>query len=54
MFLSFTKESFEVMKNRIGLNPKIFETPKIESIDIDDKEDWSLAEAVASYYQTQN
>ena len=53
-FYFFTKESFKLTKNRIGLNPNIFETPKIESIDIDDKEDWSLAEAVASYNKTQN
>lgn len=42
----FSKESFQLTKNRIGLNPKIFLTPRIESIDIDDQFDWDIAEVI--------
>tara|TARA_B100000287_G_C20674092_1_gene794560 strand:+ start:1153 stop:1809 length:657 start_codon:yes stop_codon:yes gene_type:complete len=46
----FTKESFFKNLNRIGENPIFFETSKIESIDIDNKEDWDLAEIIAKKY----
>ena len=46
----FTKESFFRTKARIGLNPMMFETKKMESIDIDTPEDWELAHAIASSY----
>ena len=42
----FSKESFKATDARIGLNPVLFETPKMESIDIDEPEDWDLAERV--------
>lgn len=43
-FYLFTKESFLRRYNRIGDNPYMYETPKIESIDIDTPEDWGIAE----------
>ena len=43
----FSKESFNSSNARIGTNPLIFETPKIESIDIDTHDDWDLAHALA-------
>lgn len=45
----FTQESFQNNNRRIGSNPRMIQSKKIESIDIDDSEDWILAEAVASY-----
>ena len=44
----FTKSSFLKSGARIGQNPILFETPRFESIDIDDPEDWDLAELIAS------
>ena len=44
----FTKSSFQESGARIGQNPILFETPRFESIDIDDPEDWDLAELIAS------
>lgn len=44
----FSKQSFSSTDARIGANPFLFEIPKLESIDIDDIEDWYLAEALAS------
>ncbi|MDB9697944.1 acylneuraminate cytidylyltransferase family protein [Planktomarina temperata] len=43
----FTKPSFARTKSRIGMNPMLFEIPKLEAIDIDEPEDWVLAEAIA-------
>ena len=43
----FTKESFKKSQNRIGLNPAIRVTPKLESIDIDFPEQWQIAEIIA-------
>lgn len=43
----FTRQSFAATGARIGKKPLIFETPKIESIDLDEPEDWYLAESVA-------
>lgn len=46
-FFIFTKESFEESnKQRIGVNPEMFEIDKIEAIDIDTMEDFILAEAI--------
>ena len=45
----FTAESFAAAKARIGLKPIMFETPRLESVDIDDRTDWQLAEAIAQY-----
>jgi len=43
----FSRESFESTSARIGRHPILFETPKLESLDIDTEEDWRLVEAVA-------
>ena len=44
-FYIFSKKSFEKAgKKRIGLRPQIFEVNKLEAIDIDDPEDFILAE----------
>ncbi|MBD2664820.1 acylneuraminate cytidylyltransferase family protein [Richelia sinica FACHB-800] len=45
----FTKESFQSTQARIGKKPLMFETPRLESIDIDDQDSWNLAEAVAKH-----
>ena len=44
-FYIFSKESFKNSDNkRIGLKPKIFEVNKLEAVDIDEPEDFILAE----------
>lgn len=43
----FSRGSFRGANARIGLKPVMFETPRRESIDIDDAEGWELAEMVA-------
>lgn len=43
----FTRDSFLQTNARIGAKPLMFETPRLESIDIDEPEDWRLAEALA-------
>jgi CMP-N-acetylneuraminic acid synthetase len=45
----FTRESFAATQARIGRKPILFETPKLESIDIDNQEDWDMALIAASY-----
>jgi CMP-N-acetylneuraminic acid synthetase len=46
-FYIFTKESFKRnCDKRIGKNPKFFEIDKIEAIDIDEKQDFIIAEAL--------
>ncbi len=45
----FTQESFAAHKARIGAHPLMFVTPKMESVDIDEPEDWMMAEALANY-----
>ncbi|MCF7894494.1 MAG: acylneuraminate cytidylyltransferase family protein [Candidatus Omnitrophica bacterium] len=47
-------ENFNKMKNRVGVNPKFIEVPKLESIDIDEKEDFLLAEAFMDYIRKNN
>ena len=42
----FSKESFLKTNNRIGENPILFNTPKKESIDIDNKDDWEFASLI--------
>jgi CMP-N-acetylneuraminic acid synthetase len=44
-----SSENFKKIKNRVGVNPKFIEVPKLESIDIDEKEDFLLAEALMAY-----
>ena len=44
-FYIFSKESFENSnKKRIGVKPQIFEVNKLEAVDIDEPEDFKLAE----------
>lgn len=50
----FTKDSFYKKYARIGAKPLLFETPKIESIDIDDNEDWLIAESLIEYFSSHN
>ena len=47
----FTKESFAIRRQRIGVNPKMFPTPPIESTDIDDEITFKLAEILSLYAQ---
>jgi len=42
----FTKNSFKTTSARIGKKPILFETPPLESVDIDEVEDWFMAEAL--------
>lgn len=42
----FTASSFAATQARIGSAPLMFETPRTESIDIDEPEDWRLAESL--------
>jgi CMP-N-acetylneuraminic acid synthetase len=51
---TFCATSFAATNARIGRNPVLFETPQMESIDIDTPEDWFLAEAVALHQQREN
>jgi CMP-N-acetylneuraminic acid synthetase len=43
----FSRNSFEATQARIGKNPVMFETPHMESADIDDATGWHLAEIIA-------
>jgi CMP-N-acetylneuraminic acid synthetase len=43
----FTKDSFDKTKARIGVRPMMYVTPCLESIDIDEPEDWEMASALA-------
>jgi CMP-N-acetylneuraminic acid synthetase len=45
----FSGQSFAATKARIGKNPLLFPTPKLESVDIDGQEDWQMAEALLLY-----
>ncbi|MFZ5947127.1 MAG: cytidylyltransferase domain-containing protein [Stygiobacter sp.] len=46
-FYIFTKESFAINENkRIGKNPNIYQMSKLESVDIDENEDFILAELI--------
>ncbi len=44
----FDREIFLETKTRIGKKPIIFETPQLESIDIDTEDDWLLASLLLS------
>lgn len=50
----FSKTCFLANKARIGTKPIMFESKKIESIDIDTPEDWELAEALSDYLRNNN
>lgn len=43
----FTQESFHATQARIGQRPLLFETPRVESLDIDDQAGWEMAELLA-------
>ena len=43
-FYIFTPESFRKNNSRIGSKPYLYVSPKIEAIDIDEEEDWNIAE----------
>jgi CMP-N-acetylneuraminic acid synthetase len=45
----FTRKSFESTNARIGLKPMMYVSPRFESIDIDDQEDWDFTEVAARY-----
>ena len=47
----FSRKSFNNAKARIGLNPILFETPELESIDIDTESDWDFASLAAKHLQ---
>lgn len=42
----FTRDSFARTGARIGKQPMLYETPPLESLDIDEPHDWLLAEAL--------
>lgn len=42
----FTPQSFRTTQARIGEKPILFETPRLESIDIDEQADWFVAESL--------
>lgn len=44
----FSKDSFAATNARIGRKPVMFETPQLESVDIDTPTDWDMAESVAA------
>ena len=43
----FTRQSFAATSARIGKHPIMFEVPKIESVDIDNRDDWFIASCIA-------
>lgn len=45
----FSRDSFAATGARIGRQPLMYETPPLESVDIDEPEDWQMAEALALY-----
>jgi len=52
-FYIFSKEAFEnAGKKRIGLKPQVFEVNKLESVDIDEPEDFKLAELLHIHKDT--
>jgi len=48
----FTRESFASTQARIGRRPMLFETPRIESLDIDEQSDWDLALLAARWLES--
>ena len=45
----FTRESFAKTHARIGLRPLMFETPRMESFDIDTHVEWTISEIISKY-----
>lgn len=48
----FTRDSFGATNARIGRKPLMFESPRFESIDIDDQDDWDLALIAARHMKS--
>lgn len=46
VFYAFSKASFQSTHARIGTSPEMFVTPPLESVDIDEPEDWFMAESL--------
>lgn len=46
VFYIFTADSFKTTGARIGTKPHMFETPFLESVDIDEPYDWFIAESL--------
>lgn len=46
VFYAFTEKSFAQTNARIGARPIMFETPFLESVDIDEPYDWFIAESL--------
>lgn len=42
----FSRDSFKSTQARIGTKPAMFTTPRLESVDIDEKSDWFMAESL--------
>ena len=53
-FYIYRKEVIKNLNRRIGNNPFIVEVSKIESIDIDEKEDFIIADAIFNYLKKTN
>ncbi len=45
----FSRQSFRKTDARIGARPSLFETPALESVDIDEPRDWEMAEALIQH-----
>jgi CMP-N-acetylneuraminic acid synthetase len=50
----FTRASFSKTHARIGTKPMMFETPRMESFDIDTPEDWTICEIVSRHLTAVN
>ena len=48
-FYIYKREIIETMNRRIGVNPFIVEVGEIESVDIDEQEDFIIADAIYNY-----
>ena len=48
----FSRDSFARTAARIGSRPLVFETPRIESLDIDEQSDWDLALLAAQWLES--
>ena len=49
----FSRTSFSATQARNGRRPVMFETPRLESLDIDTQTDWDIAEIVGRYMSDQ-
>ena len=47
----FTSSSFKESGSRIGMKPLLYETPRLESVDIDEPTDWQMAEALFEHLE---